>query len=174
MRNITSHSYGRGCPSGQRGRTQDPVGEPFVGSNPTPRMRVRGVAWPSMRALGARDRGSNPRGPTFIHFFSFPTMDADTFQKNALKTMKNWGPLREDLNDIVYLALAINGEAGELAEVVKKSWRDGKPLDREWLVDELGDILWYVAALAHTVGVSLSEVMERNVEKLRKRYGDKI
>ncbi len=97
-------------------------------------------------------------------------MDADEFQRMALKTRKEWGS-PEGIEDVVYLALAINGEAGELAEVVKKTWRDGKELDREKIVDELGDILWYVAVLSHTLGVRLSEVMERNVEKLRERYG---
>jgi len=98
-------------------------------------------------------------------------MDADEFQREALKTKKSWGRLREDLNDVVYLVLAINGEAGEMAEVVKKAWRDGKDLDREWLIDELGDVLWYAAVLADVLGVSLSEVMKRNIQKLRKRYG---
>ena len=98
-------------------------------------------------------------------------MDADEYQRAALKTLKEWGKLREDLNNIVYLALAINGEAGEVAEVVKKAWRDGKEVDKDWLVEELGDVLWYVAVLAHELGVSLSEVMEKNIKKLRKRYG---
>ncbi len=89
-----------------------------------------------------------------------------------MKTLKEWGEPGK-LSDIVYLALAINGEAGELAEVVKKAWRDGKELDKDWLVEELGDILWYVAVLAHKIGVPLSEVMEKNVMKLKKRYGVK-
>ncbi len=97
-------------------------------------------------------------------------MDADDFQREALKTLKEWGEPGE-LSDIVYLALAINGEAGELAEVVKKAWRDKKELDIDWLVEELGDILWYAAVLAHKLNIPLSEVMERNIEKLRKRYG---
>ena len=100
-------------------------------------------------------------------------MDADEFQREALKTLKKWGRLREDLNDIVYLVLAINGEAGEVAEVVKKAWRDGKEIDKDWLVEELGDVLWYIAVLSHELGVPLSEVMERNIKKLRERYGVK-
>ena len=100
-------------------------------------------------------------------------MDADEYQESALGTLKAWGKIPEGLNDIIYLALAINGEAGEVAEVVKKAWRDGKEVDKEWLVEELGDVLWYVAVLAHELGVPLSEVMEKNIEKLRKRYGVK-
>lgn len=97
-------------------------------------------------------------------------MDADEFQRKALRTMKEWGNPPEEMNDIIYLALAINGEAGELAEVVKKSWRDGKDIDREWLIEEMGDILWYIAVLSHKLGVPLSEVMERNIRKLEQRY----
>ena len=97
-------------------------------------------------------------------------MEADLYQREALRTLREWGDLPSELQDVVFLALAINGEAGELANVVKKVWRDGKELDRDWLIEELGDILWYAAILAYKLGFSLSEVMRRNIEKLRKRY----
>ena len=99
-------------------------------------------------------------------------MDADAYQREALKTLKDWGEPGQ-LSDLVYLALAINGEAGELANVVKKAWRDRKEIDKDWIVEELGDILWYVAVLARKLGVPLSEVMRKNIEKLRKRCGVK-
>lgn len=74
---------------------------------------------------------------------------------------------------IVYPALGLAGEAGEIAEKVKKVLRDS---DGEWaddkraaVLDELGDPLFYIAALADDLGFSLREVMENNVSKLTSR-----
>lgn len=74
---------------------------------------------------------------------------------------------------IVYPALGLAGEAGEIAEKVKKVLRDN---DGEWtddkraaVLDELGDPLFYIAALADDLGFSLREVMENNVSKLTSR-----
>ena len=66
--------------------------------------------------------------------------------------------------------LGLSGEAGECADLVKKHYfQDGRPMiDR--LVDELGDVLWYVAETARAMDVTLEEVAKHNVEKLRRRY----
>lgn len=66
--------------------------------------------------------------------------------------------------------LGMAGEAGECADLVKKCYfQDARPIDDD-LIDELGDVLWYVAETAAARGVTLEEVAQRNVEKLRKRY----
>lgn len=73
---------------------------------------------------------------------------------------------------LVYPTLGLTGEAGEVAEKVKKILRDqaGEIGDaRDLLVKELGDVLWYVAALAHELDVPLEEVARRNIEKLQSR-----
>jgi NTP pyrophosphatase (non-canonical NTP hydrolase) len=76
-------------------------------------------------------------------------------------------------NNIAYPVLGLNGEAGEVAEKVKKLIRDseGKLDDfhREELVKELGDVLWYVAALSFELGVDLNTVAEKNISKLTSR-----
>lgn len=66
--------------------------------------------------------------------------------------------------------LGLSGEAGECADLVKKHYfQDARPMfDR--LVDELGDVLWYVAETARAMDVTLEEVARHNVEKLRRRY----
>lgn len=69
-------------------------------------------------------------------------------------------------------ALGLAGESGEFADEVKKHLFHGKELDQEKLVKELGDILWYLAAAAKYLGVSLSDIAAKNNEKLRVRYPD--
>jgi NTP pyrophosphatase (non-canonical NTP hydrolase) len=66
--------------------------------------------------------------------------------------------------------LGLAGESGECADLVKKRcYQDGRDICAD-LVDELGDVMWYVAETAAALGVSLEEVAVRNVEKLRERY----
>lgn len=76
-------------------------------------------------------------------------------------------------NKINYPILGLVGEAGELANKYKKVLRDnngGLSEDkRQALIDELGDVLWYCAALANDLEVSLEEVATRNIDKLRSR-----
>ena len=67
------------------------------------------------------------------------------------------------------LVLGLNGEAGEIANKLKKHIRKGSAIDREALIDELGDVLWYSALLADELGVSLETVAQLNIEKLAKR-----
>lgn len=99
------------------------------------------------------------------------------YQAKALSTVvfpEEWG--------IAYTALKLNGEAGEVAEAVGKAIRAGElvyPVDsvpgtvheelREALRDELGDILWYVAVLAHQLGYSLEGIAIENLAKLQAR-----
>ena len=93
-------------------------------------------------------------------------MNLNDYQKSAVKTAIYPGYM-----GIPYTALGLAGEAGEVANKVKKMIRDGKSLEecKEGLVAELGDVLWYIANLAHEIGVPLEYVALFNVEKLRKR-----
>lgn len=70
------------------------------------------------------------------------------------------------------LGMGLAGEAGEVCDYLKKVVFHDHPLDRERLSDELGDVLWYLANLTDALGVSLDDVAEDNIAKLRARYPD--
>jgi NTP pyrophosphatase (non-canonical NTP hydrolase) len=70
---------------------------------------------------------------------------------------------------ITYPALGLASEAGEVCGKIKKMIRDGKHLDREDMVAELGDVLWYVAVLAEDLNISLDLIAEANINKLAMR-----
>ena len=74
--------------------------------------------------------------------------------------------------EIVYPALGLAGEAGEVANKVKKMIRDDR-LDREAIAAELGDCLWYIAALCRDLNVDMASVARKNLDKLsiRKQEG---
>ena len=72
--------------------------------------------------------------------------------------------------NVLYPALGLCGEAGEVAEKVKKRVRDGtKESFKQDITRELGDVLWYISALAGDLGVTLQEVADTNKEKLQDR-----
>lgn len=102
-------------------------------------------------------------------------MDIDSYQKQASTTAQYAGS--GEYFGLSYAALGLSGEAGEIANVVKKVHRDDagvlNPKKREQLKKELGDCLWYCAALAGELGCTLSEVAQANLDKLfdRKERG---
>ena len=74
---------------------------------------------------------------------------------------------------IIYPTLGLTGEAGEVANKVKKIIRDGTNKNNENLVQEIsaeiGDCLWYISVLADDIGVKLSDIANNNLEKLENR-----
>jgi len=79
------------------------------------------------------------------------------------------------MSNLEYPTLGLAGEAGEVANIVKKVQRDhGGILNDEIrgkLKDELGDVLWYISACADELGITLTQIAEYNVEKLAQRHG---
>jgi NTP pyrophosphatase (non-canonical NTP hydrolase) len=96
-------------------------------------------------------------------------MKIDDYQALAERTARN---ADGSLPAIEYLGLGLCGEAGEVADLIKKISRHGKAFDATAIADELGDVLWYIAILSSRIGLTLDEVASRNVEKLRRRYPD--
>lgn len=70
---------------------------------------------------------------------------------------------------IFYPTLGLAGEVGEVCEKIKKNIRDGRVLDKDDLTKELGDVLWYLSALAGDLGIDLEDVAFKNYEKLKSR-----
>lgn len=94
-------------------------------------------------------------------------MTINEYQKFAIVTMnKNLDSTQMLTNGVMGLC----GEAGEASDIVKKHLFQGHELDREKLIDELGDVAWYLAETAHALGVELEDVFRGNIEKLKKRY----
>ena len=78
-----------------------------------------------------------------------------------------------NLERLVTAGVGLNAEAGEFLEIVKKMVFQGKPWNednREHLIIELGDIIWYATNACMALGISFEDVVARNVEKLEKRY----
>ncbi len=81
-------------------------------------------------------------------------------------------PRKNQLNAVSYLALGLNGEAGEVAEQVKKAIRNHGEINderRQKIIDELGDVLWYLTRLAAEFDCELETVAQNNFDKLMKR-----
>lgn len=93
----------------------------------------------------------------------------DEYQAERKRTA---GERRNRTTDLSVAGLGIAGEAGEVADLIKKHIGHDHELDVAKITDELGDVLWYVARLADLLGVKLSEVARANSEKLDKRYPD--
>ena len=78
-----------------------------------------------------------------------------------------------NIERLVTAGVGLNAEAGEFLEIVKKMVFQGKPWNednREHLIIELGDIIWYATNACMALGISFEDVVSRNVEKLEKRY----
>ena len=94
--------------------------------------------------------------------------DLDMYQKVALTTA-----IYPREQAIIYPTLGLTGEAGEVANKVKKIIRDGSDSKDEKLVSEIkaeiGDCLWYIAVLANDFDIKLSDIASANIEKLATR-----
>ena len=90
-------------------------------------------------------------------------MTFDEYQEKASSTA-----IYKSEHQVIYPALGLTGEAGEVADKVKKILRDGK-FDREAIAKEIGDVLWYVAALCRDLNVTMDDVARMNLDKLAAR-----
>ena len=95
--------------------------------------------------------------------------DADIYQLDVLKYAPDY---QHYMPNVLYAAIGMCGEAGEVSELIKKYAYHEHTIDTEHLARELGDVLWYVSYMAHLFGYPLGKIMAMNQEKLAKRYPD--
>ena len=93
--------------------------------------------------------------------------DLDVFQEEALRSMRSDLPYEAICSN---MCMGLSGETGETVDIFKKHIYQGKDLDINDVIEEIGDILWYIANLCNVNKITMKECMESNVEKLRKRY----
>lgn len=93
-------------------------------------------------------------------------MQADEYQKEATRTLPN--DSRKDL--LINMCLGLSGETGEVIDIIKKTIYHGHKLSKKHLMEELGDVCWYITNLASLTGIDLENIFEYNIKKLEKRY----
>ena len=94
-------------------------------------------------------------------------MTVNEYQKNAMKTLN---PALSKKDVLINGVMGLCGESGEAIDIVKKWLAQGHELDREGLAKELGDIAWYLAETAYALEIPLEEILQANIDKLKKRY----
>ena len=97
----------------------------------------------------------------------YPSQDMtlNEYQRFAMRT-------KSDKSSLVTVGLGLCGEAGEVADLIKKIDAQGHALDKDKLIKEVGDVLWYIALAADTLGCTLEDIANLNVQKLMTRYPD--
>ena len=107
----------------------------------------------------------------FVH----DVTSTESFDYAALLTRMNKLELEDDCNlpQLLTAALGLTAESGEFTEIVKKIILQGKPYNEDnvfHMKRELGDICWYIAQACMALDTTFDEIIEMNVDKLKKRY----
>ena len=91
----------------------------------------------------------------------------EEYQRLAMVTCKDYDNIREAYANI---GLGLAGESGEVVDIIKKYLVAGKEIDKNHLVEELGDVMWYIAEACKFFDLSMQEIARVNIEKMAKRY----
>ena len=107
-------------------------------------------------------------------------MNTQEYVKLAIKTEStDFAAMNKRLDNdglkrLLHAGIGLSTESGEFLDALKKHIFYGKKLDRVNLAEEMGDLFWYLAIVSDELGVDMSDVMERNITKLKARYGEKF
>ncbi len=94
-------------------------------------------------------------------------MTINEYQRLAMTTLN---PELDKKDVLINGVMGLCGESGEAIDIVKKWLAQGHALDKEKLAKELGDIAWYLAETAYALEIPLEDILQANIEKLKKRY----
>ena len=94
-------------------------------------------------------------------------MTVNEYQKLAMTTLN---PALDKKDVLINGVMGLCGESGEAIDIVKKWLAQGHELDKEKLAKELGDIAWYLAEAATALDMDLEDILQANLEKLKRRY----
>ena len=94
-------------------------------------------------------------------------MTINEYQRFSMTTLN---PELDKKNVLINGVMGLCGESGEAIDIVKKWLAQGHELDKEKLAKELGDIAWYLAETAYALEIPLEDILQANIDKLRKRY----
>ena len=96
-------------------------------------------------------------------------MNINEYQELAMTTL-NPQLCKKDV--LINSVMGLCGESGEAIDIVKKWLAQGHELDKERLMKELGDVAWYLAEAATALDLPLEQILQANIDKLKKRYPD--
>lgn len=109
-------------------------------------------------------------------------MNINEYQKESIKTDVNLDKVflgkvnnQEDVlkHHLINIASGLSTEANEVLKDVQRYCYCGKGLDKDHILEECGDVLWYISAICSHLGLSLEECMNQNLVKVIKRYSDR-
>lgn len=99
-------------------------------------------------------------------------------QESKVTDLPNIDPafvrIDRDMTRILHGAIGAVTESGELIDALKKSIYYGKPLDKVNLVEEVGDVMWYLALILRELDMTFEDAAQININKLRARFGEKF
>lgn len=101
-------------------------------------------------------------------------MDIKTYLKESEKTLSKDFFVDDKKAVLLHSAIGLCTESSEVLDAFKKSLYYGKELDLVNIKEELGDIMWYMAIMMRELDLDMEVILETNINKLRKRYGEKF
>lgn len=97
----------------------------------------------------------------------------DTLENKDFETLQKRFSEVDNIR-LLHAVIGMCTETGELQDAIKRKLLYGKDLDTTNMIEELGDVMWYLGLACNVLGVSLEQVMETNWNKLKTRYGNKL
>ena len=94
-------------------------------------------------------------------------MDIKEYQEKSLRTVNTRLTYKDQLSN---LCMGLCGETGEVVDYIKKGMYHGHILSNNKLIEELGDIMWYISNISNYFSLPMEKILEENIKKLEERY----